>query len=64
MRLTWIDGIPVDVLTCVDCPFFSTEFEIGARCRYPYSPALSGALFSWREYVDKVRKDCPLGEKR
>ncbi len=58
MRYTWIDGIFVEVTKCRDCPFYATECELSAECRYPRNPA---EPFSWA-MSDEIRDDCPLRE--
>lgn len=58
VRYTWIDGQYVQVSGCGNCPFYSTEFELGAECRYPCNPANNGKMFDWG--MDGVRDDCPL----
>lgn len=58
MRYTWIDGVYVEISTCDMCPFFSTEFELAAKCRYPHNPSKDE-----RPYLgghDGVAEDCPL----
>lgn len=59
MRYTWIDGLFVEVTKCGECPFYATECEIGAECRYPRNPANNGDSFSWITN-DEIRDDCPL----
>ena len=58
MRYTWIDGLFVEVTKCGECPFYATECELGAECRYPRNPANDGKSFDWG--VDGIRDDCPL----
>lgn len=58
MRYTVIDGIAVIVDRCGDCPFFSTEFELSAECRYPHQ------RHDVDKWGDEIDKDCPLKEER
>ena len=58
MRYTEIDGQYVQVSKCGECPFYSTECEIGAQCRYPRCPANMGRSFNWDN--DIIQPDCPL----
>lgn len=55
---TSIDGLLVKVTKCRECPFYATECELGAECRYPRNPANNGKMFDWD--VDGIRDDCPL----
>lgn len=61
MRFTWIDGLYVEVKQCSECPFYSTERELGAECRYPQNPAKESIEGSYYlgDYLG-VASDCPL----
>lgn len=61
MRYTWIDGIYVEVKTCSDCPFYSTEYELSAVCQYPERPAERDlADYGYLGCKADVAPDCPL----
>lgn len=64
-RYTWIDGVYVEVDACGDCPFFSTEYELGAMCKYPVDPADEDLTERYGFLGDDegVAPDCPLREK-
>ena len=62
IRYTWIDGIYTEVKMCSLCPFLSTEYELGASCKYPHNPANAGIAFGLSA-TDKTREDCPLRMK-
>ena len=62
MRYTWIDGIYVEIEQCSRCPFYSTEYELGAKCNYPQNPAKEDIEES-SYYLGRdigVAPDCPL----
>ena len=62
MRYTWIDGIYVEVEQCSKCPFYSTEYELGAECGYPQNPAKESIAEGSHYLGDDlgVAPDCPL----
>lgn len=65
MRYTWIDGIYVEVSACDRCPFYCTEYELGAYCNYPQKPAKCDSDGN-RGYLGGstgVAPDCPLRGK-
>lgn len=62
MRYTIIDAHMVEVKSCDECPFFSTEMELAGYCKYPVRPSHFGGGFNCfqEDIYDKVRSDCPL----
>ena len=65
-RYTWIVGIYVEVKQCDKCPFYSTEYELSAECRYPHNPAKESIGEDLPYYLGDylgVAPDCPLREK-
>lgn len=64
-RYTLVDGIYVEVKQCNKCPFYSTEYELSAECRYPRNPAkesIEKDSYYLGDYLG-VAPDCPLREK-
>lgn len=58
MKTVSIDGVEYIIQCCHDCPFYATECELGAECRFPCNPANNGEMFDWG--VEGIRDDCPL----
>ena len=63
MRITWIDGMPVEVKSCGGCPFFSFEKDgTLADCNYPTSKVKPPyQSYPWDE--KDVCPGCPLKVK-